>query len=79
LMAENPQQAKSEIRSGCRAVFAEAAYGSFDENEHEVLVEELIDTVFGLGPLEALLEDESITEIMVNGTHSLYGEREGKL
>ncbi|MEG0071284.1 MAG: CpaF family protein [Raoultibacter sp.] len=79
LMADNPQQAKSEIRSGCRAVLEENAYEIFDEAEQDSLIEELIATVFGLGPLEALLEDESITEIMVNGTQSIYCERAGKL
>ncbi|MEG1398090.1 MAG: ATPase, T2SS/T4P/T4SS family, partial [Raoultibacter sp.] len=79
LMTDNPQQAKNEIRSACRAVFAEEIELAVDDSEQEDLIEELIDTVFGLGPLEVLLEDESITEIMVNGTHSVYGEREGRL
>ena len=35
--------------------------------------------MFGLGPLEEMLADETITEIMVNGSQSLYFEREGKL
>jgi pilus assembly protein CpaF len=43
------------------------------------LIDELVGEVGGLGPLEALLLDESITEIMVNGAHHLYIERNGKI
>ncbi len=35
--------------------------------------------MFGFGPIEELLDDDEITEIMVNGTKSIYFEREGKL
>lgn len=45
----------------------------------EGLIERYLDDVFGLGPLEEMLADETITEIMVNGSQSLYFEREGKL
>src|SRR5829696_130536 len=48
-----------------------------DEREH--LAEELIGEVGGLGPLDPLLEDETITEIMVNGPRHLYIERKGKI
>jgi pilus assembly protein CpaF len=47
--------------------------------ERERLIEELIGEVGGLGPLEPLLADESITEIMVNGPNHLYIERGGKI
>ena len=43
------------------------------------LAKEIFDEAVGLGPLEELLEDESITEIMVNGPGQVYVERGGKL
>ena len=43
------------------------------------LVEELVGEVGGLGPLEPLLADETVTEIMVNGPNHLYIERGGKI
>jgi pilus assembly protein CpaF len=43
------------------------------------LIDEMIDEVTGLGPLEPLLADESITEVMVNGPNHVYIERGGKL
>ena len=47
--------------------------------DRERLVEEIADDVVGHGPLERLLADDSITEIMVNGPHDVWIEREGKL
>ncbi len=43
------------------------------------LRKELLDEVLGLGPLEALLADEEISEIMVNGAEHLFVERRGRL
>ena len=48
-----------------------------DERLH--LIEEMVDEITGLGPLEPLLLDESITEIMVNGPKHIYVERAGKI
>jgi pilus assembly protein CpaF len=42
-------------------------------------VARLLDDMLGLGPLEPLLADESITDIMVNGPDQIYVERRGKL
>ncbi len=48
-------------------------------DRHERLVGELTHAVAGLGPLEPLLADPSITEVMVNGTGSCFVERGGRL
>ncbi len=45
----------------------------------ERILEELIDSVIGLGPLQDLLDDPEISEIMVNGPESVYVERNGKI
>ncbi|HXS93771.1 MAG TPA: CpaF family protein [Candidatus Limnocylindrales bacterium] len=47
--------------------------------EREKLIEEILDEVFGLGPLEPLLKDETISDIMVNGYDNVYIERAGRL
>ena len=47
--------------------------------ERDRLVEEVLDEVFGLGPLEALMKDATISDIMVNGPDSIYVERNGKV
>ncbi|MBI1273607.1 MAG: CpaF family protein [Alphaproteobacteria bacterium] len=47
--------------------------------ERQELVVRMIDDMLGLGPLEPLLNDENITEIMVNGPKQIYTEERGKL
>ncbi len=50
-----------------------------NRNERERLIEEVLDETFGLGPLELLLKDASISDIMINGPKSVYVERRGKV
>jgi pilus assembly protein CpaF len=47
--------------------------------ERETLVTDVLNELFGLGPLEALLRDGSISDILVNRADQVYIEREGKL
>jgi pilus assembly protein CpaF len=47
--------------------------------ERERLIEEVLDEVFGLGPLEPLLKDPSVSDILVNGHDRVYVERNGHL
>ena len=49
------------------------------EAGHRRMLEELMDEIFGLGPLEILLTDPSITDILINGCSQVYVERRGKL
>jgi pilus assembly protein CpaF len=47
--------------------------------ERKRLFDQIVSEILGLGPLEPLLDDETITEIMVNGPKNIYIERKGKL
>src|SRR3981081_287993 len=47
--------------------------------ERERLIDEVLDETFGFGPLELLLKDPTISDILVNGPHKIYVERRGKL
>ena len=47
--------------------------------EQNKIVEEVLDEVLGLGPLEPLLKEASISDILVNGPHKVYIERGGRL
>jgi len=59
----------------------------FDAHEKEIpehydraeLKKAVLDAALGLGPLEDLLADEAMTEIMVNGPQKIYVERQGRL
>jgi pilus assembly protein CpaF len=48
-------------------------------NERQRLIIEMANDVTGFGPLEPLLKDETITEVMVNGPSHVYIERAGKI
>jgi pilus assembly protein CpaF len=47
--------------------------------EREVFIREIQDEVFGLGPLEPLLQDPTVSDILVNGHRNIYVERHGKI
>lgn len=79
LIAENPRLARSEIRLACEKALKEEPWLVDRSLGEEGMISRYLDEVFGLGPLEEMLADESITEIMVNGSNSLYFEREGIL
>jgi pilus assembly protein CpaF len=47
--------------------------------ERERLIDEVLDETFGFGPLEMLLKDPTVSDILVNGPQKVYVERRGKL
>ncbi|GIU84229.1 MAG: type II secretion system protein E [Acidimicrobiales bacterium] len=49
------------------------------QTDRQRLIEGLISDIVGYGPLDPLLEDDSVTDIMVNGPYSVYCERGGNL
>ncbi len=50
-----------------------------NQREQRELIERLMHDMLGLGPLEPLLADEAVTDIMVNGAKQVYVEKKGKL
>ena len=50
-----------------------------NRSERDRLIEEVLDETFGLGPLEMLLKEPTISEIMINGPKNVYVERSGTL
>src|SRR3990170_1701407 len=48
-------------------------------NERARMYEQIAAEILGFGPLQALLEDDTVTEVMVNGAKSIYIERRGKI
>jgi pilus assembly protein CpaF len=50
-----------------------------NREERQTLNQDLYDEVTGLGPLEPLLKDDTINDILVNGPHQVFVERSGKL
>jgi pilus assembly protein CpaF len=71
-------QARAEVKPVIgRLVAEEKTPLSF--NEKEQLIEEVLDEVFGLGPLEPLLRDRTVSDILVTTPRMVYVERGGKL
>ena len=64
-----------------RAVTEELALAGtpLTREERRELTRELTDDILGYGPLERLLDDDTVTEVMVNGHDHVYVERNGKL
>lgn len=79
LMAFEPARARSELLGACRQAFTLPVWQGADALRRSRLSEQLIDEVFGFGPLQPLLADPTITEIMVNGPGDVFFERQGRL
>ncbi|MDA7893527.1 CpaF family protein [Rhodopirellula sp.] len=50
-----------------------------NRQERERIVEEVIDEVLGLGPLELILKDPTVSDILINGPKNIYIERAGQM
>ncbi len=72
-------RAREELRPAVEAVLNAYIAVALDERSRAGLVAQVLDDVVGLGPLQSLLEDDSVSEIMVNGCRSAFFEREGRL
>ena len=81
-----PDQLKSLSKAGMRDQIAGVVERLIVDDqlpitvaERDRLIEEVLDEVFGLGPLEVLLKDPTISDILVNGFDNIYIERSGRL
>ncbi|HZY83491.1 MAG TPA: CpaF family protein [Gemmataceae bacterium] len=73
---------RDELRAEVRRVAEELCQRSsnlLNRAERERLVNEVLDETFGLGPLEALMADPTISDILINGHKVVYVERNGRL
>ena len=71
---EGGRALESEVQA-----LVEAEAGPLPEADREALCERVVLLARGLGPLEPLLSDPSVDEVMVNGPESVYVERRGQL
>jgi pilus assembly protein CpaF len=73
----DPGALREKVLTDIRTHLSQEAGISRDDRER--LVAEIADDILGHGPLERLLADDSVTEIMVNGPHDVWVERQGRL
>jgi len=74
-----PDRLRYEVRNLADQMARNAPKDALSDTERARMVEELLDEVFGLGPLEPLMRDPTISDILVNGPRTVYVERRGKL
>ena len=73
---------ESDLRAEISSISAEVLEERgivLNREDRAVLTQELYDEVKGLGPLETLLKDDTVNDILVNGPHQIFVERDGKL
>ncbi|MGR3493982.1 CpaF family protein [Citreimonas sp.] len=81
-LAALDQASEAELREEITAIASEALQEKnivLNRDERRMLNNDLYDEVKGLGPLEALLKDETVSDILVNGPRQVFVERDGKL
>lgn len=76
---EDPGRARDELGVALDAILNTQDFGSLSPDERSLLSRQILDEVCGLGPIQPLLEDDEITEVMINGCDALFYEREGEL
>ncbi|HET8705892.1 MAG TPA: ATPase, T2SS/T4P/T4SS family, partial [Pseudomonadales bacterium] len=72
------ETAKDQITLLCNQVI-DAQEAPLDEDSRFRVIQQVISEIIGLGPLDELFNDGSISDIMVNGAQQVYVERRGKL
>jgi pilus assembly protein CpaF len=73
---------EADLRAEITAIAGEALEEMavvLNRDERQTLNQELYNEVTGLGPLEPLLKDDTVSDILVNGPHQIFIERDGKL
>ena len=73
---------EADLRAEIGAIAAEVLEEKsivLNREDRITLTQELYDEVRGLGPLETLLKDDTVNDILVNGPHQIFIERDGKL
>src|ERR1051326_5367358 len=73
----DPESLRERVLADVRDQLAQETGISRDDRQRIAL--EIADDILGHGPLEKLLADDSVTEIMVNGPHEIWIERQGRL
>jgi pilus assembly protein CpaF len=73
-----PERLRREVRNLATRL-AQASPEMLNQVERERLIDEVMNETFGLGPLESLMNDPTVSDILVNGPKTVYVERHGRL
>jgi pilus assembly protein CpaF len=78
LAATDERRVRSEVQQALLALI-DGEPALLNAIEREQIASQVLDEIFGLGPLECLFEDPTISDILVNGARTVYVERKGLL
>ena len=79
LAGEGGAQARAELSVALESALNTGEYEDVALCDRASLVDQVLDEVCGLGPIQPLLEDASITEVMINGPEHIFIEQNGRL
>ena len=71
-----PKERSNKLDKTIRSLLARGSF-HLSRREQDLLVKQLIDDMFGLGPLEPLVADPAVSDIMINGPKHVFVERGG--
>jgi len=73
---------RDQVRTEVETIIAETVQAEglpVTQSEQQLMAREILHDMFGVGPIEPLLQDETVSDIMVNGPDQVYVERHGRL
>lgn len=79
LQSVKASEVREELAVTCQAILNEAHFSSLLQSEQDQVTREVLDDICGLGPIQSLLDDDGVSEIMINGTGALFFERGGRI
>src|SRR5689334_14116537 len=74
----DPERLKEELRRGAEQLCSRQVE-LLSRADRDRLIDDLVYETLGLGPLEPLMSDPTISDILINGPHTVYVERRGVL
>ncbi|MFN3966794.1 MAG: ATPase, T2SS/T4P/T4SS family, partial [Endomicrobiia bacterium] len=78
-ISKNNPELYDKVKRKIQEIVSEECEDIYSRQKRIQLVNEILDIILGLGPLEPFLKDPSISEIMVNGKDKIYIEKNGKI
>ncbi len=75
--AGNKAEVAAVVRNILEGILSQPR-AALKEQDRDNIINELVDEFSGFGPIEKLMMDPDVTEIMINGTHNVYVEKHGK-
>ena len=78
-IADGHEHAQVELSAAIEQILSMADFASLSASEKTLIKESLLKMILGLGPIESLLKNDEVTEIMVNGAGKVFFERNGEI